>query len=276
MLAYLPLVGDALQQVARGGPEIGTQTLVSFYTIHTTIVPVVLIVLMGFHFWRVRRAGGVVEPPPEAGEPEGGEAKRLFLPDLLLREVVQALVIVAAVVVLAALFGAPLAERANPGMSTNPAKAPWYFLGFQELLIHLHPVFAVLVFPLLAGVGFLLLPYLSSDDEPAGRWFLSATGQRTATLAAVAALVATPLLVIADEVMGGGPSGWFGGGVLPLALVAGAVAGSFVLARRRYGASVNEAVQAVVILLAVAFAVLTLIGVWFRGEGMTLVWPWQR
>ena len=276
MLAYVPLIGGMLQQVARGGPEIGTQTLVSFYTIHTTIVPVALIVLMGFHFWRVRRAGGVVEPPAAPGEPEGDDAKRLFLPDLLLREVVQALVIVAVVVVLAALFGAPLDERANPGMSTNPAKAPWYFMGLQELLIHLHPVFAVMVFPLLAGLGFLLLPYVTSDDEPAGRWFLSPTGRRTATLAAAAALVATPILVIADDLLAGGPSGLIGGGVLPLALAAGAVWGTFVLARRRYGASVNEAVQAVVVLLAVGFAVLTLIGVWFRGEGMALVWPWLR
>jgi quinol-cytochrome oxidoreductase complex cytochrome b subunit len=276
MLGYLPLVGEALQQVARGGPEIGTQTLVSFYTIHTTIVPVVLIVLMGFHFWRVRRAGGVVEPPAAPGEAEGEAAKRLFLPDLFVREVVQALVIAAVVVVLAALFGAPLDERANPGMSTNPAKAPWYFMGFQELLIHLHPVFAVLVFPLLAGLGFLLLPYLTSDDEPAGRWFLSPVGRTTATLAAAAALAATPLLVIADELLRGGPSGSIVGGVLPLAVAAGAVAGCFRLAQRRYGASHNEAVQAVVVLVAVAFAVLTLIGVWFRGEGMALVWPWQR
>ena len=193
MLEYVPLVGEALQRVARGGPEIGTQTLVSFYALHTTIVPVVLMALMGFHFWRVRKAGGVVEPPAAPGGAESEEAKRLFLPDLLLRELVQALVIAAVVVVLAALIGAPLGERANPGMSTNPAKAPWYFVGFQELLIHLHPTFAVLVIPLLAGVGFLLLPYLSSDDEPAGRWFLSATGRRTATLAAAAALVATPL-----------------------------------------------------------------------------------
>ena len=276
MLAYLPVVGEGLQQVARGGPEIGTQTLVSFHSIHTTVVPVLLIVLMGFHFWRVRRAGGVVEPAAEVGGAEGEEAKRLFLPNLLLREVVQALVIVALVVVLAALFGAPLDERANSGMSTNPAKAPWYFMGFQELLIHLHPTFAVLVFPLLAAVGFLLLPYLTSDDEPSGQWFLSATGRRTATLAAAAALVATPLLVIADDLLGSGPSGWFGGGVLPLALGAGAAAGAFTMARRRCGASVNESAQAVVVLLAVAFAVLTLIGVWFRGEGMALVWPWQR
>jgi hypothetical protein len=161
-------------------------------------------------------------------------------------------------------------------MSTNPAKAPWYFVGFQELLIHLHPVFAVFVVPLLAGVGLLLLPYLSADDEPAGRWFLSPTGRWTAALAAAAALVATPLLVVVDELLAGGSSGVIGGGVLPLVLAVGALWGAFRLARRHYGASHNEAVQAVVVLVAVAFAVLTLIGVWFRGEGMALVWPWQR
>ena len=84
-------------------------------------------------------------------------------------------------VVLGAAFGAPLGARANPGMSPNPAKAPWYFVGFQELLIHFHPVFARAGDP--AGrraSAFLLLPYLASDDEPAGRWFLSPAGRRTA------------------------------------------------------------------------------------------------
>jgi len=47
------------------------------------------------------------------------------------------------------------------------------------------------------------------------------------------------------------------------------------LGKRRFNASTNVSVQAVVVLLAVAFAVLTLIGVWFRGEGMALTWPWN-
>jgi threonine/homoserine efflux transporter RhtA len=76
-------------------------------------------------------------------------------------------------------------------------------------------------------------------------------------------------------VLGGGPSGFIFGGVVPLALAAGAVWGAFALARRRHGASVNEALQAAVVLVVVAFVVLTLIGVWFRGEGMALAWPWQ-
>jgi len=274
MLTYLPGIGPLLQGVVLGGSEIGPDTLINFYTIHTTIVPVCLIVLMGFHFWRVRRAGGVVVPPRPAGEPDDNDEKVLFLPNLLLREISQALVLIALVVVLAAAFGAPLGDRANPGMSPNPAKAPWYFVGFQELLTHFHPTFAVLVIPLLAAVGFVLLPYLTSGDEPKGTWFLSATGRHTAILSAGVALVVTPTLVVLDELTGSGAAHWFSGGLLPLAILIGATAGYALLLKRRYGATTNEWTQAVVVLLAVSFAVLTVIGVWFRGEGMALAWPW--
>ncbi|HQN94977.1 MAG TPA: cytochrome b N-terminal domain-containing protein [Thermoanaerobaculales bacterium] len=275
MLGYVPGIGGMLQRVVRGGAEIGPETMINFFTVHTTIVPIVLIVLMGFHFWRVRRAGGVVPPPAEPGHTSDPGDKVHFLPHLLVREVSQALVIAAAVVVLGALFGAPLGERANPGMSPNPAKAPWYFMGFQELLIHLHPTFAVLVIPLGALLGFLLLPYLTSDDDVAGSWFLSRTGRRTAALAGGLAIIATPVLVLLDEAIPGAP-GWLLGGLLPFAALAAALVGVARLMRRRHGASINETAQAVVVLVAVAFAVLTLIGVWFRGEGMALVWPWAR
>jgi quinol-cytochrome oxidoreductase complex cytochrome b subunit len=274
MLGYLPGVGTMLQRVALGGPEIGPKTLTNFYTIHTTIVPVLLIVLMGFHFWRVRRAGGVVLPPARPGEDGDANAKTHFLPDLLVRELAQALILLALVVLLAAAFGAPLGERANPGMSPNPAKSPWYFVGFQELLIHFHPTFAVLVIPLLAAVGFVLLPYLTRDDEPTGAWFLSPAGRRSAVAGAALALTLTPLAVVLDDLLGAGTTGWFVGGLLPLALLVAGLYGFAKLVERRYGTTANETVQAVVVLLAVAFAVLTLIGVWFRGEGMALGWPW--
>jgi quinol-cytochrome oxidoreductase complex cytochrome b subunit len=274
MLEYVPWAGPLLQRVVRGGSEIGPETLINFYTIHTTIVPVLLIALMGFHFWRVRRAGGVVIPPARPGDSDEPE-KVHFLPQLLIREVAQALVIVAIVVALASLFGAPLGDRANPGMSPNPAKAPWYFVGFQELLIHFHPLFAVVVIPALAALGFVLLPYLTSDDEPEGAWFLSETGRRTAGLAASIALAVTPLLVVADAAIGSGAAGWLTGGVLPLAALVGSITGCAVLLRARLGTTTNETVQAVVVLMAVAFGVLTLIGVWFRGEGMALTWPWN-
>ncbi len=283
MLAYVPGIGHLLERLARGGAEIGPATLINFYTFHTTLLPVALIALMAWHFWRVRKARGVVMPPtrpgaprsgaPRSGVPEGDGERVLFLPHLLVREAAQALVVVALVVALAAAFGAPLGERANPGMSPNPAKAPWYFVGFQELLIHFHPLFAVVVIPLLGFAALLLVPYLTADDEPVGEWFLSATGRRTAALAAGLAFLATPLLVILDERLGGAAGGWIAGALAP-GLALGLTLGSvYFVARRRLGATRNESVQAVAVLLAAAFLVLTVVGVWFRGEGMALVWP---
>ena len=79
MLSYVPGIGGWLQEVARGGAEIGRNTLTLFYAIHTTFVPVCLILLMAWHFWRVRKAGGVVIPPgpdqpviPGTGRRTGG------------------------------------------------------------------------------------------------------------------------------------------------------------------------------------------------------------
>lgn len=275
MLGWVPLIGDWLQRSVRGGADIGADTLTTFYTLHTTIVPVLLIALMGFHFWRVRRAGGVVVPPPKDGVTQEAPETVLFFPHLLVREIAQALVIVAAVVVLGAAFGAPLDVPANPGMSPNPTTAPWYFVGFQELLIHLHPAFALLVIPVAVGLGFVLLPYLAADDEPAGRWFLSPSGRRLATLAAALGGGLTAASVVADAAIGT-RSGWFAGGLVPFLLMVLVVAGGAWIARRRLGASHNEIIQAVVVGLAVGFAVLTLVGAWFRGPGMRLMWPWLQ
>jgi quinol-cytochrome oxidoreductase complex cytochrome b subunit len=275
MLGWVPLIGDWLQLAVRGGADIGADTLTTFYTLHTTIVPVLLIALMGFHFWRVRRAGGVIAPPPKDGNTEDAPETVLFLPHLLVRETAQALVVVAVVVVLGAAFGAPLDAPANPGMSPNPTTAPWYFVGFQELLIHLHPAFALLVIPVAVGLGFVLLPYLASDDEPAGRWFLSPNGRRLAALAAALGGGLTAVAVVVDAAVGS-RSGWFAGGLVPFLVMVVVVAGGAWLARRRSGASHNEILQAIVVGLAVAFAVLTLVGAWFRGPGMRLVWPWLQ
>jgi quinol-cytochrome oxidoreductase complex cytochrome b subunit len=272
MLQYVPGVGPALAGVLRGGPELGTDTLVIFYALHTTVVPTCLVVLMAFHFWRVRKAGGVVVPPPRVDDAEHRPDRVLFLPHLLGREAAQAAVLLALVLWLASLFGAPLGPPANPGMSPNPAKAPWYFTGFQELLVHFHPLLAVLVIPLAGLLAALLLPYLTADDEPAGAWFLSARGRRLAGIAAASAATLTPFLVALDEVLGAGGAdapGWLLGGLVPLAVLVAGVWSGVRFARTRLGATTNEAVQALVVLLAVAFAVLTLIGVHFRGAA----WP---
>jgi quinol-cytochrome oxidoreductase complex cytochrome b subunit len=282
MAAYVPLAGPALATFLRGGEEIGPATLGTFYTLHTQWLPMLLFAGAGFHFWRVRKAGGVVLPPDTALDEHGQPERVLFIPHLLWRETAVALLLLAAVSLFSAFVRAPLGPPANPGLSPNPAKAPWYFLGFQELLVHLHPLFAVVVVPLLGALALFALPYLGfPSDEPRGAWFLSLTGRKLARLAAIAALVATPLFVLADAALSGGSGGSLGSaalltrGLLPTAVLAAACIAGFRFARSRYGATRLEASQTIFVFLATCFVVLTLTAIWFRGEGMKLVWPWN-
>jgi len=276
MLGYVPAIGGWLQQLARGGSEISDVTLIGFFTIHTTVVPAALLVVMAWHFWRVRKSRGVVVPRAEGDAVDESPETVLFLPHLLTREVAVACVLTALIVVLAVLFNAPLGAEANPGMSPNPAKAPWYFLGFQELLLHLDPVFAVLVIPAAALVFFSLLPYLSYRDGIEGVWMMSAVGRRTGVAAMTFGLVAVPLLIVADELLTTPSAATTGfSGLVPVAVIGAVAAGFVIVLRRTLGAPREETVQALVLLLLTAIAVLTVTGVWFRGEGMALVWPWQ-
>ncbi len=276
MIGYVPAIGGWLQEFVRGGPEIGSSTLVMFYTLHTTVVPALLIVLMAFHFWRVRKAHGVVIPRSVDEEPDEVPEYVLTLPNLLLRELVVACLLIAFILVMSVLFDAPLGEAANPGMSPNPAKAPWYFVGLQELLLHFHPFFAVVAIPLVAVIALLFIPYYRYDRLMSGVWFLSHKGRRVGLAAAVVAAISTPILILLDEFWLDMTS-WFPGipavirsGLIPAAAVAAALAGFYMFAKKKYSTSNNEIIQAMFILLTVVLAILTLTGVWFRGAGMAL------
>jgi quinol-cytochrome oxidoreductase complex cytochrome b subunit len=277
MLGYVPGVGGWLQEAARGGPDVGPTTLIIFYTLHTTVVPVALMVLMGFHFWRVRKARGVVVPRP-AGTPAQADPEfARGWPDLILRELVVGTVLVAVVMMLAIFFAPELGTPANPGMSPNPAKAPWYFVGFQELQIHFHPVFAILVIPLVAMAGLIWWPYRRREVDQTGVLLGSSVGRRTAGIAALSGLIVTPLLIIADE-MWLQTTTWapavISHGLLPFLVLAVAVVGFRMIFRKQLNATREDADQAVFVLVGTAFAVLTITAVWFRGAGMALVWPW--
>jgi quinol-cytochrome oxidoreductase complex cytochrome b subunit len=276
MLGYVPWIGERLQELARGGPEISSATLIGFYTIHTSVIPALLILLMALHFWRVRKAKGVVIPRRSGEVLEDKPETVLFLPNLLVREAAVACALVAAVMAVSVFFNAPLGAEANPGMSPNPAKAPWYFVGFQELLLHFHPVVAVMIIPVAAALFFALLPYLRYHDDIAGVWMMSPTGRRAGAAAAVVALVLTPVLILVDGFTAATADPSSGvGAILPVVIAGGVIGGLALMLSRGLGASGDEVVQAVVVLLFVVLVVLTLTGVWFRGEGMALTWPWR-
>jgi len=280
MLEYVPLVGPALETALRGGAEVGPKTLSIFFVLHIAILPILGAILASFHFWLVRKSGGVILPRPPGPGPAPRPTLVPTMPHLVFREMVVALVLIAGVLLTAAVLDAPLLVEANPGMSPNPAKAPWYFMGIQELLVHLHPVFAVLVVPLFAVAFLAFLPYLQYGEPPSGLWFHSVKGRRTALAAAGAALVAVPAGILANEYILSLPKllpslpQAVSNGLLPTGVLLLLVLGFFGLIRRRFTASRIESVQAVFTLLMVGLVVLTMTGVLFRGASMRLAWPW--
>jgi quinol-cytochrome oxidoreductase complex cytochrome b subunit len=279
MLEYIPGIGGGLQKLIRGGADIGPATLSNFYAIHTAIIPAGLLVLMPFHFWRVRKSGGLVIPRPPQEDPEDRRESVPTIPNLIIRELVVAVVLVAVLMILSVTFNAPLEAKANPGLSPNPTKAPWYFAGIQELLLHFHPLVAVMVIPGIILAALFFLPYLRYDTDTAGVWFCSQNGRQMSVVAAIVAITITPLGIIADEFVIDF-TGWFpatpaiiSSGLLPGIMALAGIVGFYWLMKKKYAATRNEAIQSVFVLLLVAFFILTVTCIWFRGRGMALMWP---
>ena len=280
MLDYVPVVGGWLQAVIRGGPELGPSSLLLFFAVHTAFLPMAISLLLMFHFWRVRKAGGVVVPQgPDAHT--GDRPTMAVFPDLMTREAATGLGAMAIVLLFSALFNAPLDMQANPGLSPNPAKAPWFFIGLQEMLLHVHPVFSVLIIPLLVLGGLLLLPYLLDGPRGGGVWFYSAKGRRMGIVSALTAIVFCAAAILGDEFLLNlmdAPAGFppiIISGLVPVAAFTGGVAAFLMFLKRRYAADGNEVMQSLYIFLMTGYGVLTVICLWFRGKNMALVWPWE-
>ncbi|MDM8526721.1 cytochrome b N-terminal domain-containing protein [Anaerolineales bacterium HSG24] len=279
LITYVPLLGNWIQTVVLGGPEVGAATLLNFYSLHIAIIPISLLIIMSFHFFRVRKDGGVVTPRAPDEVLEKRQPKVTTVPHLVTRELVVGLVMMIALLLFAMWVDAPLEGVANPDVSPNPAKAPWYFMGFQELLLHFHPFVAAIILPLGALFTLALLPYLEPDMDATGVWFRSNKGRLMSVVATLIAIISTPILVITDEYLldfvGWLPSlpTILSNGFVPLALLMLAVVGFYELMKHLFRASRCETVQATFVLLFVAFLILMVIGIWFRGPGMVLMWP---
>ena len=279
MLDYVPVVGIWLQMVIRGGAELGPTSLLLFFALHTAFLPMGIFMLLMFHFWRVRKAGGVAVPLVPESERADRPTIAVF-PDLMLKELVTGLWAVAFVLVFSIMFNAPLEMQANPGLSPNPAKAPWFFIGMQEMLLHVHPVFSVLVIPLLMLGWLLLLPYLTDTSQCVGVWFYSASGRRMGIISALAAIVLTTAGILGDAFifdLSGSLAGLptlISSGLLPAAIFSGVAAIFLIFLKRRYSADISETIQNIYIFVMTGYVVLTLTSLWFRGTNMALAWPW--
>jgi quinol-cytochrome oxidoreductase complex cytochrome b subunit len=145
IISYVPLIGNWLSRLILGGPEVGANTLLNFYSMHISFIPLLIFGLMSYHFWRVRKDGGLTLPKKMNQTEEPKIERVTTIPHLVRREVIFAIVWIAIILVFALLVPAPLEGIANPDVSPNPAKAPWYFMGLQELLLHFHPLVGAIV-----------------------------------------------------------------------------------------------------------------------------------
>ena len=191
LVRYVPLAGGGLQAFLLGGEVIGQATLLRFYVLHVAVLTILFCILIAVHLWRVRKDGfalapwrdraGAVEARPD---PEGArgtlgevdvpaEARVLRDPDeeafswphLIVRHQVVALATIALSIALGVAFEAPLREMANPNLTPEPAKAPWYFVGLQELLAHFDPLVAGVFVPGLLVGALVILPYVDRNPE---------------------------------------------------------------------------------------------------------------
>lgn len=139
-------------------------------------VPIVgMLFVMAYFTWYAMRKAVINDDRLVEGKPplekEESDQKVLVFPYLIFIEFVVALFYSIMLVVWALFLKAPLEDPANPTISPNPSKAPWYFLGLQELLVYFDPWIAGVLLPTLIIVGLSAIPYL--DRNPKGSGYYS-------------------------------------------------------------------------------------------------------
>jgi quinol-cytochrome oxidoreductase complex cytochrome b subunit len=280
LLGYLPMVGVHLSRFLLAGPEVGQPALSNFYAFHIVFLPLLLTGFMGYHFWKIRKNGGISQP---LRSPQERSERVTTIPNLVSREAAAAALVGTGLLIFSMTVAAPLGSIADPFHSPNPAKAAWYFLGLQELLLHMHPLAAIgLVGVVLATLFFL--PLMDKHEADIGLYFRSPAGKLCALLGAVIGLYLIPSLVVLDEFWIDLP-GWLPGlpveissGVLPFLASVACLVGFYVLLRvlvsiQGKRASHSEALVGVFTFVITSLIMLTIIGVYFRGENMALVLP---
>jgi len=147
-----------------GGTMVGENTLLRFYVMHCVAVPLVVGILLILHFWRIRKDSFSAAPYV------ANEEKVDVWPHLVKREYIAAAATVIFIMVWSILQNAPLEAIANPNVTTNPSKAPWYFVGLQELLVYFDPWIAGVVMPGLIIVGLIAIPYIDTNPKGIGSY----------------------------------------------------------------------------------------------------------
>ena len=201
--AYAPLVGKKIQFLLLGDQAVGQEALLRFYVLHVVVLPMLITLLVAIHFWRIRKDGGLSRPAEADMMPDGkplrveivpnsskggsfglmGFVRGPFTkvgnvpdntvyawPNLFVAELFVFVVTVAALLVVSLLFNAPLEEPVNVLHPPNPAKAPWYFLGLQELVSY-SAFWGGVGVPGIEVLLLMLVPFIDRKVSGVGKWF---------------------------------------------------------------------------------------------------------
>ncbi|NLY02900.1 MAG: DUF4405 domain-containing protein [Rhodopirellula sp.] len=301
--------GGLQKQLLLGSDTVGAESLIRFYLLHVMILPLALAALMAVHFWRIRKDGGLnrpedadsrLGPTPDGTYPVFTEApKKTYhlaaivrgqtpavgrgpentvpsMPHLFYAELGVLMVTLLICVALSLVANAPLKELANPSIPENPAKAPWYFLGLQELVAFSAFVGGIGI-PAVVVIGLGLIPLLDRESAGGGRWFGGPGGGWLVAQAAIVGLAAV-LAVEAFAIRFGWIRQWYPDApqlwitlINPGTVLTAIYAGYSIWLVQRYRSTRAGALGLFTCFLC-GFLVLTVIGTHFRGPNWEFYW----
>jgi menaquinol-cytochrome c reductase cytochrome b/c subunit len=196
------------------------------------------------------------------------EERVMTYPEVFFRTAVAIEVLAIALVIISLRWNAPLEGLADPMHTPNPAKAPWYFLGLQELLHYFPPVVAGVLIPGLVVIALIVIPYFNINVEAEGLWLRDKTKRlRIFGIVVVAFCI---FLAVFDV--------W-------VALVPTIIVAAFMLLAAQTDSQVTRGFRGwlarkplsfwIMTWFLIELVVLTAVGTFFRGPGWSWVLPWR-
>ncbi len=195
------------------------------------------------------------------------EEMAMTVPHLVVREAIAFMVMVIVLAFLSLFFNAPLEWLADTEHTPNPAKAPWYFLGLQELLHYFPPVVAGVILPTMVVLALVAIPYFRVNVKLEGLWKTNRQSTLTIVLAVTAVLAAVLLLYKVYAIL------------VPTLVVVGCMLVPYIN-RKETGfvgwLATRPLTWWIMTWFVILVVVLTAIGVLFRGPEWSWTWPWKE
>ncbi len=195
--------------------------------------------------------------------------KTISYGDLLFREMIAIEILAVVLVGLALVWNAPLEQLADPLHTANPAKAPWYFTGLQELLHYFPPFVAGVILPTLIVLALIVVPFFHVNIQDKTLWDRNKS-QRLAIVVVIAVVLTVLLLRV---------GAW--DATIPVLVISALMALAAMWAEHPAGRFQNWLSAKplsfwIMTWFLMEAVILTTVGALFRGPGWVWVWPWRN